>query len=212
MTEQSGGNRARVAIYTDYICPFCFIGHLRLEKLRGELDLEVDWRFIEIHPDHPPEGKSVAELGYSHRQWRRMMGKFGRMAREEGIRLPPRSFTTNSRRALKLALAARRHHPDAFDALNLRLYEAFFLEGRNIGDPDVLRALAAEHGVTPELADQAWSDPAYDEILRDNQQSAIEWGAAATPTYVFGDQPYTGAIPLHMMRHAVTKTSPRARP
>lgn len=199
-------------MYTDYICPFCFIGHVRLEKLRAQFDLEVDWRFIEIHPDHPPEGKPVSELGYSRRRWRQMMGKFARMAEEEGIRLPPRSFTTNSRRALKLALAVRAHQPDAFETLNQRLYEAFFLEGRNIGDPAVLRALAAEHGVSPELVDNAWEDPAYDELLRDNQRSAINWGAAATPTYVFGEHPYTGAIPIHMMRHAIRKASPEARP
>lgn len=212
MPDQGARKPIHVTIYTDYICPFCFIGHVRLEKLRGEFDLEIDWRFIEIHPDHPPEGKPVTELGYSRRQWRRMMGKFARLAAEEGIRLPPRTFTTNSRRALKLALATREHQPDRFDALNQRLYEAFFLESHNIGDPDVLRALAAEHGVSPELPDQAWIDPLYDEILRENQHSAINWGAAATPTFVFGDQPYTGAIPIHMMRHAIKKANPQARP
>lgn len=198
-------------MYTDYICPFCFIGHVRLERLRTEYDLEVDWRFIEIHPDHPPEGKPVSELGYSRRRWKQMMGKFARMAEEEGIRLPPRTFTTNSRRALKLALAARMHQPEAFELLNSRLYEAFFLEARNIGDPEVLRALAAEHGLDPELPDEAWADPIFDEILQENQQSAISWGAAATPTYVFGEHPYTGVLPLHMMRHAVTKASERGR-
>lgn len=49
MTEQDDNERVHVAMYTDYICPFCFIGHVRLEKLRDEFDLDVDWRFIEIH-------------------------------------------------------------------------------------------------------------------------------------------------------------------
>lgn len=212
MNEPSDKTPIRVAMYTDYICPFCFIGHLRLEKLRDEYDLDVDWRFLEIHPDTPPEGKPVSELGYSRRQWRQMMRNFARMAEEEGIKLPPRTFTTNSRRALKLAQAAREHQPAAFETLNHRLYEAYFLERDNIGDPDVLRALAAECGVEPEILEGAWDDPAYDEILQSNQRSAVHWGVAATPTYVFGDQPYTGAIPIHMMRHAVAKASPEAQP
>lgn len=184
MNEPSDKTPIRVAMYTDYICPFCFIGNLRLEKLRDEYDLDVDWRFLEIHPDTPPEGKPVSELGYSRRQWRQMMRNFARMAEEEGIKLPPRTFTTNSRRALKLAQAAREHQTAAFETLNHRLYEAYFLERDNIGDPDVLRALAAECGVEPEILEGAWDDPAYDEILQSNQRSAVHWGVAATPTYV----------------------------
>ncbi|MFZ0486121.1 MAG: DsbA family protein, partial [Arenicellales bacterium] len=103
-----------VSVYSDYICPFCYIGHLRLEKLRSEYDLEVDWRFLEIHPDNPPEGMPLDELGYPPRHWEILMANLARMAQEEGVVLPERTFTTNSRLALKLAQAVREHGLEVF--------------------------------------------------------------------------------------------------
>jgi len=205
MGEYKGATSVRAAVYTDYACPFCFIGHLRLEKLRQEYNLDMDWRFLEIHPENSPEGKPVAELGYSRRQWRLMMNSFGRMAAEEGIRPPRRSFTTNSRRALKLAQAVREHQPDAFETLNHRIYEAYLLESRNIGSPQVLRTLADECGVDRGIPARAWQDQKYDEVLEENQRSAARWGVPGTPTFVVGDQAYSGAIPLHMLRSAAAK-------
>lgn len=200
-----------VAVYTDYLCPFCFIGHLRLEKLRREYDLDVDWRFLEIHPENPPEGRPIEELGYSRRQWRRIQHNFGRMAAEEGIQSPRRTFTTNSRCALKLAQAVREHQPECFDTLNHSLYQAYFLEQRNIGDPEVLQILAKECGVEASVLVRARDNPAYDDMLADNQRSAALWGVPETPTFVFGDQAYSGAIPIHMMRSAIAKAMERTQ-
>ena len=135
-------------VFSDYICPFCYIGHLRLERLREDFDLQVDWRFLEIHPDNPPEGRPVAELGYPAHHWETLMQNLARMAEEEGVALPRREFTTNSRRALKLAEAAKEEGPEVFRRLNARLYEAYFLEQRNIGDPGVLAGAISEALIT----------------------------------------------------------------
>jgi len=198
-----------VAVYSDYICPFCYIGYLRLEKLRHEYPLNVDWRFLEIHPDNPPQGKPVSELGYPPRQWRMMMDNLARMAAEEGVTLAERTFTTNSQRALKLAEAARRHQPQAFEALNRQLYEAYFLRRENIGDPQVLHALAGARGIDPELVEQAWNDPVYAQALNENQRSAGRLGIGGTPTYVIGGQVYSGAVPVAMLRQAVAEAAQR---
>lgn len=191
-----------VEVYSDYICPFCYIGFLRLEKLRDDYDLEVDWRFLEIHPDNPPEGRPVSELGYPPQHWQMLMANLARMAAEEGVTLPERTFTTNSRRALKLAQAVREHQPAAFEALNRALYEAYFLHAENIGDPEVLRSLATTCGVEPAVVEDAWLDRHYEEVLDGNQRGAGRLQITGTPTYVFGQQVYSGAIPVEMLRRA----------
>lgn len=202
MTEETSTPRVHVKVYSDYICPFCYIGYLRLEKLRGEYEVDADWRFLEIHPDNPPEGKPVTELGYPPEHWEMLMANLARMAEAEGVTLPERTFTTNSRRALKLAQAVREEQPGVFEALNREMYEAYFLRGENIGDPAVLEYLAASCGVDPVVAQRAWSDRYYEEVLDGNQRNAMQLRITGTPTYVFGNQVYSGAIPLEMMRDA----------
>jgi predicted DsbA family dithiol-disulfide isomerase len=200
--KETSTPRVHVKVYSDYICPFCYIAYLRLEKLRGEYDVDANWRFLEIHPDNPPEGKPVTELGYPPEHWKMLMANLARMAEAEGVTLPERTFTTNSRRALKLAQAVLEEQPGVFERLNREIYEAYFLRGENIGDPAVLESLAASCGVDPAVVQRAWSDRQYEEVLDDNQRNAMQLRINGTPTYVFGDQVYSGAIPLEMMRDA----------
>lgn len=207
MSDQSARKSLKVSVYSDYICPFCYIGYLRLDKLRDEYDLDVDWRFLEIHPDNPPEGRPLTELGYPPRHWEMLMANLARMAEEEGVTLAERTFTTNSRRALKLARAVREHQPGVFEALNRDLYEAYFLRRENLGDPAVLRSVAAACGVEPDVVARAWEDGRYEQVLADNQRDAARLGITGTPTYVFGDRVYSGAIPEKLLRQAAAETT-----
>jgi len=195
-----------VTVYSDYICPFCYIGYLRLLRLGDDYDLNIDWRFLEIHPDNPPQGRPLAELGYPPRHWELLMANLSRMAEEQGVELAERTFTTNSRRALKLAQAVREHQPERFENLNRELYEAYFLRQENIGDPVLLESLAGACGVRAVVQEAAWHDPHYEQVLHDNQQSAASMRINGTPTYVFGDDVYSGAIPERMLREAASRT------
>ncbi|NIP60570.1 MAG: DsbA family protein, partial [Gemmatimonadetes bacterium] len=57
-----------VSVYSDYTCPWCYVGLRRLDRLREELpeglELDVTWRPFEIHPEVPREGMPVEDLGY----------------------------------------------------------------------------------------------------------------------------------------------------
>ena len=72
-----------VTVFSDYICPFCYVGARRLLNLGDEFDLDILWANIEIHPDNPPEGRPVEELGYPPEQWRRMMAALEHMAESD---------------------------------------------------------------------------------------------------------------------------------
>ncbi|HQU15207.1 MAG: DsbA family oxidoreductase [Gammaproteobacteria bacterium] len=192
----------RVTVFSDYICPFCYIGFVRLERLRTDYDLKVNWCMLEIHPDNPPEGRPVADLGYSDAQWADMMGHLGDMAREEGVIISPHTRTTNSQRALRLAEAAKEDGPAVFYALHRRLFEAYLGEGRNIGDPEVLRAIAEQTGVGPETLERAWSDPRYGARLEQNLAAARELEVTGTPTFFIGESKLVGAVPAANLLHA----------
>ena len=43
-------------VFSDYICPFCYVGDVRLDRLREYYELKISWCFVEIHPETPAEG------------------------------------------------------------------------------------------------------------------------------------------------------------
>lgn len=192
-----------VTVFSDYICPFCYIGSVRLARLRDEYELSVEWAGLEIHPDNPPEGRPVEALGYPPKRWAQMMSALYRMAEEEGVYIKARSFTTNSHKALLLAEAAKEEGEATFYRLHDRLFQAYLGEGQNIGEVEVLRRLAQESGMEAHAAERAWSEPYYEQRLRASHVRAARLGITGTPTYLFGDRYLLpGAVPTAVLREA----------
>jgi len=183
-------------VFTDYICPFCYVGDVRLDRLREHFDLKINWCFLEIHPETPAEGMDTSALGYSDPLWQEMMDNLSTMAEEEGIRFRPHTFTTNSHKSLLLAEATREAGSDIFYRLHRRLFEAFFTEGLNIGDEAVLRDIAQQAGVPDEVISSAWSDARFEQRLKDYLGAARELEVTATPTVFFSQKNrLDGALP-----------------
>lgn len=197
-----------ITVFTDYVCPFCYIGDKRLAALSRVHALSADRRFLEIHPETPPAGMPVSGLGYPPGQWRRMMERLAEMAHEERIPFAAREFTTNSRKTLLLAEAVREEAPETFEALNEKIFGAFFGDAKNIGDDAVLRDLASQAGVPEEIVGRAWTDPAYPDILRRNRLIAAQLGVTGVPTFVIGNRILAGAVSVETLLDAAQRTAP----
>jgi predicted DsbA family dithiol-disulfide isomerase len=196
----------RITLFTDYICPFCYIGDLRLQRLREDYSVLVNFRFLEIHPETPATGMQVEALDYDESQWHDMMTGLAELAGQEGITLPPLRRLVNSHAALLLAEAAKQAGRDTFYALNRSLFEAYFLDARDIADPAVLRDLANRTGIPVQLVEAAWSDDSYARTLRHNQQLALQAGVSGTPTFFIGQQRLVGAVPLDSLQAAAARS------
>ena len=192
----------RVTLFTDYICPFCYIGDLRLQHLQNDYEVLVNFRFIEIHPDTPAQGTTIDTLDYSDEQWQGMMDGLVEMAREEDITFAPVRMLANSHRALLLAEAVKKEGRDIFYAFNQALYREYFLSGRNIGDVEVLRKIAQDSGVSDSVIENAWSDAELEKILQMNMKMAVKAEVSGTPTFFIGQQRLTGAVPVSTLRQA----------
>lgn len=202
----------KVSVISDYICPFCFIGHMHLKHLRQFYDLKVHWCFVEIHPETPSEGQSVAMLNYSSDYWDSLMSNLTRLADEEGIQLSEHTMTTNSRKALLLAEASKSLGSERFYVLHERLFEAYFVEAQNIGDEQVLRQLANECQIPEALIEQAWSDPhshgpedQVPKVLLPYLQYAGAIKASSVPTFVFNTEMLTGVVDTSTLMNAAKK-------
>jgi len=168
--------------------------------------VHVERRFLEIHPETPAEGMPVSELGYPPERWVRMMENLNRMGEAEGIVFSDRTFTTNSHMSLLLAEAAKEEGQEIFEALNEGLFRAYFTEGRNIGDPQVLRDVAQAVGVSAGRIGQAWSDAAYEKRLARDHEAAAEIGITGIPTFIVdGRWIIEGAVPVEMLREVAQK-------
>ena len=199
----------KVSVISDYICPFCFIGHKRLESLRDHYDLKINWCFVEIHPDTPPLGHDVALLNYSEDTWNSLMQNLQQLASEENITLSPQTRVTNSRKALLLAEASKQLGADVFYPLHESLFNAYFVEGQNIGDEQVLRKLAADCNLPDELIEAAWSDP-YTQGPEDKTPQALlpylqyagAIQATSVPTFIFNKEILSGVVSKDELRQA----------
>lgn len=186
----------RVTAFSDYICPFCYVGDARLNRLRESFRVKINWCLLEIHPETPAEGRPVSELGYDPETWEQMMAALDVLAAEEGLEFAEHSFTANSHQALLLAEAAKELGAASFYPLHRALFEAFLRDGRNIGDEAVLRAIIEEQGLEQSLGDQAWSDPRFEDNLKRYRLAAAQLEVRATPTLFVGTHRLDGAVPF----------------
>jgi len=192
----------KITVFSDYICPFCYVGHHRLMRLRDKYDLKINWCFIEIHPETSPEGEPVASLEYPSEQWNQLMQNLEAVAKEEGISMAEHNFTTNSKDALLLSEAAKEQGREKFYALHEKLFTAFFVDSRNIGDRDILRELATECGIGSDVIEQAWQDKKYQQRILSNYHAAREHEIQAVPSFIFGERKLTGVVTEDVMRSA----------
>jgi len=179
-----------VAVFSDYTCPWCYVGTARLDRLReelaGEVVLQVEWMPFEIHPEVPPEGLPLSALGFPPAQLEMMTAHLRRQAEAEGLPMAHHSRLANTHAALVASAYAQAEEPERFEAFHHALFRAYFGEGRNLADPAVLREVAGESGIDVERMDAALAEGRYEAALRETTDTARRLGITGTPTFVFG--------------------------
>ena len=197
----------KITVYSDYICPFCYVGHHRLQRLRDSYDLKINWCFLEIHPETSAEGEPIDSLDYPSEQWQQMLANLERIAREENIPLSKISFITNSKDALLLSEATKGCDRDMFYKLHEKLFSAYFVDGKNIGNRDVINEITKFCGIDKKTIDSAWTDGKYQQRLLENFNSARKHNIQSVPSFVFGDRVLTGVVAETTFRDAAEKVA-----
>lgn len=182
-------NAIRLEVFSDYTCPWCYVGWARLEQALGQLpdDLQVDveWRPFEIHPDVPAEGMPVEELPYPPEVWERMQEALRQNAEAEGLDVGQRPKVSNTHRALAAGAYAQAEEPERFPDFHERLFKGYFAEGRDLGDARVVEELAGDAGLDLERMSEALAEGRYETAIRETGEDARRMGITGTPTFVF---------------------------
>jgi predicted DsbA family dithiol-disulfide isomerase len=189
--SQTDTETMRVDVWSDFVCPFCLIGQLRLQRLAKERPLTVHWHaFMLRPPGSPPVDAARRAMIESHRPQLRAMVKD-----EFGIELADPPIDTSTLHAHLLhKYAERQGKGPVFHEATLR---AYWLEGRAIGDDDVLAELAVASGLEADALDKALQDEASRRAVDSDLGHAQAIGIGAVPSFVFaerlqmqGAQPY----------------------
>jgi len=170
----------RIDIWSDYVCPFCYLELPLVQRLQQEHagQVEVVWRAFELRPDPKPTLDPDGE--YLHSTWNRSVYP---MAAERGMRLKLPPVQPRSRLAFEAVAYAREH--GRFDAMHAALFRAFFEDGRDIGDVGVLADIGVESGLEREGLVQALASGRHTAGVHEDQQLAHSLGVAGVPIMVF---------------------------
>jgi len=195
----------RVDIWSDVVCPWCYVGKRRFEAALARFPhrdaVEVRWRSFELDPRAPRlrPGDRIEHLSAKYRidreQAEAMERRIAEAGRDAGLDLRLDATrggnTFDAHRLLHLAADLGRA-----GALKERLLQAYFIDGEPIGDPAVLGPLAVAVGLPAAEVDEVLSGDRYAEAVRADERDARALGATAVPFFVI-DETYgiAGAQP-----------------
>lgn len=189
-------------VFSDYVCPWCYLSTSRVERLRREHGLEVKWRAFPLHPDTPREGKTLEALfaGRSYDIPKMQAQMRARMA-TEGLPYGERTMTYNSRLAQELAAWADTQ--PGGEAVHDALFRAYFVEARNVGDIDVLVDVAKQVGLDAAQAREVLEKRTFKAAVDADWQEAHAHGITGVPTFVLGGRAVVGAQPYEALERLV---------
>ncbi len=151
-----------------------------------------------LHPETPGEGQTLEEL-FAGRDYdidaayRRMKG----LMDAEGLDYGKRTHTYNSRLAQELGKWAETQ--PGGEAVHMALFRAYFVDNRNIGDPEVLMEIAREAGLPEDGAREVIEERTFEAAIDVDWAKSRQYGVTGVPTYVAERQGVVGAQPYEAL-------------
>jgi len=175
---------------------------VRIERLRKEHGVRVQWVHFPLHPETPPQGRSLEDLfagrGYDIPK---MQAQMRARMQAEGLPYGNRTMTYNSRLAQELAVWADTQ--PGGEAIHDALFRAYFVDARNIGDADVLVEVAASVDLPAAQAREVIEKRTHQAAVDADWEKSRRYGVTGVPTFVAGNQGVVGAQPYEALEELV---------
>ncbi|HEX6431821.1 MAG TPA: DsbA family oxidoreductase [Niastella sp.] len=183
----------KVEIWSDVMCPFCYIGKRRFENALQQLsfrdEIEIEWKSFQLDPSlqHEP-GKKIHEYlaerkGFSVEKAKELNDQVTGMAAAEGLKYDfDKAVVANSFDAHRFSHLAAKHGKG--DAAEESLFKAYFSEGKNIADRDTLIQLGIDIGLDGADVKQALEGNAYAQEVKQDIEEATTLGVRGVPFFV----------------------------
>jgi len=212
----------KVEIWSDVVCPFCYIGKRKFEKalegFEAKDKVAIEWRSFQLDPDmeYVP-GQSVHEYlskrkGTSAVEGKRMNDAMTAMAKEVGLEYNfDKAIVNNTFNAHRLLHFAK--EKGLQNEMKERLFRAYYTEGKNVGDIDTLALLGEEVGLQAEEIRTVLQSEKYAQDVLLDQYKAQQIGANGVPFYVFNNKyAVSGAQPSEVFAQVLEKVWEEEKP
>ena len=206
-----------IVYWSDFACPFCYIGEKRLEHVLEEMDLlgktEFIFKSFELDPYAPREPKYRLEYAFSEHyrmslsDARRRIEAISQLGRNEGIdfRLATVQSTTTLDAHRVFKMVESRDKDKAEEIVQL-FYDAYFTKNLKLTNRTVLAEVAQHAGITREELDDMLSGKEYIDAVRADETEARKRGVTSVPYFVLnGKQTLSGAQSRENMKWAITQ-------
>ena len=212
-TRDGGGSVHRIAVVSDVICPWCFIGKHRLDDALREAGaqgrVEVTWLPFELNPEMPEGGMDRAaylDAKFGPGKRAEIEARLSQAAAENDVTInwAGISRTPNTRRAHMLIAIATSEGKGG--AAAEALFRGYFMEGRDIGDIGTLMDIGESIGLPRDLVQAAVTDERLERLIAESAAQAAGNGVTGVPFFVIDDKwAVSGAQPTEVWREALSR-------
>lgn len=202
MSDAEPTGETTLAVYSDYVCPFCYLGKAAMEAYIESTANPpgVEWRPFDLRGfKRAPDGSIDHDVddGKDEDYFAQVRENVERLAETYDVEMTL-DFTrdVDSWNAQQVALHVRETHgEETFEAFHEAVFAALWQDGRDIGDPSVLADVAVDVGIEADEVREAVEDEDVEARLKDRFAEARKEGIRSIPTFVYGEHAASGAIP-----------------
>ena len=179
---------------------------MRIEKLRTEHNVKIEWVHFPLHPETPVEGRSLADLFAGRGVDRKAMNAQMKARMDaEGLPYGERTMTYNSRLAQEVGKWADTQ--PGGEAIHDTMFRAYFVEARNIGDLDVILDIVKQVGLPVDEAREVIEKRTFKDAVDEDWALSRQLGVTGVPTFVAGRYGVVGAQPYETLERLVERAA-----
>jgi predicted DsbA family dithiol-disulfide isomerase len=190
-------NQLKIQIWSDVMCPFCYIGKRKIEEALSQFDnkdsVAIEWKSFQLDPSFvaTPNENIVDHLAEKYRKdtdWAQtMIENMTENAKNSGLEFHfEKAILANSLNAHRLMHLAKEHNLS--NELKELLFKAYLTDGKNVNDLNTLESLGLEIGLKKDVIDNVLNSDLYATEVRKDQEIAQSLGVTGVPFFVFDNK------------------------
>ena len=196
-------------VFTDYVCPWCYLGDNRLRKVKQIYNIKTRLVHFPLHPETPTEGRELKDLFQcGPEQINAKNVHMQSLMEAEGLPFKHRTHTYNSRLAQEIGTWAETL---GGESIHDKFFEAYFVEGRNLADKDVILDVVTSIGLDPDDARSVIEERRFKKDVDEDWEKSHQYGITGVPTFVIAGKGLVGAQSYEALARLVEEAGAKKR-
>lgn len=204
----------KITYWSDYACPYCYIGEARLKKAIAEIPdigkVELEMKAFQLDPSAGEHATGDTQTRFAHKYGlsmehaARSIEHISQMGRDEGLDFRyATTLFTNTMDAHRLTKLAQSKGGDIADKVIEALFKTYFTDNKELASKELLQQIGEDCGLdAKEVKELLASDQYKDEVILDEREAA-RYGIHAVPYFVVGQYGIPGALSVEDMKKTI---------